>query len=84
MQCSARWREKGWGVWLGSWKGNPFAKSMWTDTFGHLFPNQTLEDLCVSIVAFMDDIYLLAATLAQLQCMLNDLIHEPKVLGLSL
>ena len=69
-------------MFFGSWGGNSYARGSWFEEFGGLFHGQSLADLWVSCAAFMDDAYLFASSLADLQSMLNDLIQSLTSIGL--
>jgi hypothetical protein len=84
LDLDAGWRLKGCGIHFGAWGGNSCAKGLWFDEFGHLIANQDLESVWVAVVAFMDDIHLVAETFMQMQSMLNDLVLKLASIGLHL
>ena len=72
------------GVLFGKWLGNSMAKGFWHNEFDSLFPGQCLEDIFISVCAFMDDIHLFASDFESMQSMQNDLILALAAIGLHL
>ena len=84
-KLDAKWKQQGFGVYLGAFRGNSFAFSAFWDAHSDTFKNYSnIEDLFISCMAFLDDVYLLAGSLDSAQRMLDDLIHEFRRIGLHL
>ena len=70
------WKPKGWGVRLGRWGGSDISFDAWWSDHHFLFDNLTgnVQDVWLTSLAFLDDVYFAAPTLTQGQQMLDEAI----------
>jgi len=82
-----KWKANGCGVVFGKWGGSEGAFSDWWDAHSALFSMHhgiDVQDIFVSTLGFLDDIYFTCTSTAQAQCMLDDAIHIFASVGLKL
>ena len=83
-QLSEKWRGEGKGLFLGAFGGESIAFHIWYSEYLEHLRNYDPENLYVSCLAFLDDIYVLAESLHDLQSMLEDIAKVMLELGLEL
>ena len=83
-KLSASWKNRGVGFGFGAFEGEQAAMDTWRHEFQEHLGGFDCEDLFVSLLAFMDDTYLIARSFAEAQLMLNELVAEFALWGLTL
>ena len=79
-----KWQLEGLGIHLGKFGGSKNAYAKWFSKYKHTCFDFDPQNIHVSCLAFLDDVYLVGKTVGEVQCMLNDVIHEFKSVGLEL
>ena len=75
------WKKRGFGIQFGKWSSCTQAWEEWARANAdHLEVN--LENFVVNVIAFVDDLYLVAKSLTEGQIMANELIEALAKVGL--
>ena len=84
QKIQVKWRSKGAGLRFRKWGGSPYAFAEWLELHKEHVEGWNPEDIWLSVLAYLDDVYLIAGTMAQAQDMLNDVTLALKRIGLLL
>jgi hypothetical protein len=76
------WRKRGLGIRFGRWSSCSEAWKDWVSKY-RMHLSSSLEQIVVCVLAFVDDLYIVANTLAEGQIMTNELIQALSIVGLS-
>ena len=82
LKLDRKWKEQGFGMQFNSWGSCHQAWNDWCAKNPE-HADRDLEQIWFWVLAFVDDLYIVAQNLSQAQTMLNDLIEALKDLGLK-
>ena len=83
LDLSASWRNRGIGMCFCKWGGNEFAFDEWWAENGR-YCNWNVRDVFCSVIAYLDDIYIIARSVPEAQLMLDEVVTALLKLGLEL
>ena len=80
-QLDASWRQHGFGIRFGKWHTSSEAWKEWAKN-SKIHLSTSLEEIIVCVLAFVDDIYIIAKSFTGGQIMTNELVQGLAVIGL--